>query len=78
MAAGIAVERVPPPLQADLAEGRLADGITNPHHFGVEGMQGEQGAARLRLRVEIGEEAVAVGGADDSGTMLVVAHRQKI
>ena len=42
MAAAIATERVAPPLQADLAERRLAHAVADARDLGVEGVEREE------------------------------------
>ena len=59
-----ALDRVVPPLQANLARHGIADRVAHPRHFDVEGIEPEQRAAALRRREQGRQEAILVGLAD--------------
>ena len=79
VAAAIAVQdRIAPPLQADLAERRLADRVADARDLGVEGVQREEMRARRLRREEVGEVAVAVGASRTmSAAVGVGIHRRR-
>ena len=53
-------QHLAPPLQADLTQHRLADGLTHPRDFVIEGVKREQRLAPLGRRKQRGLVAVAV------------------
>jgi hypothetical protein len=60
------LNRVTPPLQADVTESRLTHLISDTGQFNIEGIESKEVVAHITWRKERGKRAIGIAGAGDA------------